>query len=172
MISLDSGSGKQKITGAIRRLGNGFRHRQGSQRRDLPYMFMIRSGQGSCNDSVECEPTELPLKYSVRRSLAHSLRYASPFTRVLTASAVACAVLVAGTALGRADDFQVSYAAGSRDEAGRFAGGTEVRLLTPHVGRLYAGNGYWEDRPGPEGLQGAQILVRCTRRALAGRSCI
>jgi hypothetical protein len=61
--------------------------------------------------------------------------------------------------LGRADDFQVSYTAGSRDEAGRFAGGTEMRLLTPHGGRLYAGNGYWEDRPGPEGQQGAQILV-------------
>src|SRR5947207_1164618 len=60
---------------------------------------------------------------------------------------------------GRADDFQVSYAAGSRDEAGRFAGGTEMRLLVPHAGRLYAGNGYWEDRPGPEGAQDAQILV-------------
>jgi hypothetical protein len=82
-----------------------------------------------------------------------------PITRALTASAVACAVLVVGTALGRADDFQISYAAGSRDEAGRFAGGTEMRLLTPHGGRLYAGNGYWEDRPGPEGPQGAQILV-------------
>src|SRR6266478_2350704 len=59
----------------------------------------------------------------------------------------------------RAEDFQVSFAAGSRDEAGRFAGGTEVRLLVAHGGRLYAGNGYWEDRPGPEGLQDAQILV-------------
>src|SRR5580692_7364197 len=49
--------------------------------------------------------------------------------------------------------------AGSRDAAGRFAGGTEMRLLTAHAGRLYAGNGYWEDRPGPEGRQGAQILV-------------
>jgi hypothetical protein len=78
---------------------------------------------------------------------------------VLTILAVACAVLVAGTTLGRADDFQVSYTAGSRDEAGRFAGGTEMRLLTTHEGRLYAGNGYWEDRPGPEGPQGAQILV-------------
>ena len=82
-----------------------------------------------------------------------------PRRQVLTASAVACAMMVAGTASGRADDFQISYAAGSRDEAGRFAGGTEMRLLTPHGGRLYAGNGYWEDRPGPEGLQGAQILV-------------
>src|SRR5438876_11026109 len=59
----------------------------------------------------------------------------------------------------RADDFQVSFAAGSRDEAGRFAGGTEIRLLVAHGGRLYAGNGYWEDQPGPEGPQGAQILV-------------
>ena len=59
----------------------------------------------------------------------------------------------------RADDFQISYAAGGRDEVGRFMGGTELRLLVPHGGRLYAGNGYWEDRPGPEGVQGAQILV-------------
>jgi hypothetical protein len=82
-----------------------------------------------------------------------------PGTRALAVSAVACAVLVAATTLGRADDFQISYAAGSRDESGRFAGGTEMRLLTPHRGRLYAGNGYWEDRPGPEGPQGAEILV-------------
>jgi hypothetical protein len=58
-----------------------------------------------------------------------------------------------------ADEFQVSFAAGSRDAAGRFAGGTEMRLLTAHAGRLYAGNGYWEDRPGAEGSQGPQILV-------------
>src|SRR6266566_4996516 len=68
----------------------------------------------------------------------------------------AIAAFAAGS---RADDFQVSFAAGSRDEAGRFAGGTEIRLLVAHGGRLYAGNGYWEDRPGPEGPQGAQILV-------------
>jgi hypothetical protein len=82
-----------------------------------------------------------------------------PGARALTISAAACAVLVAAIALGRAHDFQISYSAGSRDPAGRFAGGTEMRLLTPHGGRLYAGNGYWEDRPGPEGPQGAQILV-------------
>jgi hypothetical protein len=58
-----------------------------------------------------------------------------------------------------ADGFQVSFEAGSRDAGGRFAGGTEMRLLVAHAGRLYAGNGYWEDRPGPEGRQGAQILV-------------
>src|SRR5215470_6610710 len=55
--------------------------------------------------------------------------------------------------------FAVSYAAGSRDDAGRFMGGTEMRVLATHGGKLYAGNGYWEDRPGPEGLQGAQVLV-------------
>src|SRR5437660_8450123 len=59
------------------------------------------------------------------------------------------------------DDFQLSFAAGSPDTTGRFMGGTEIRILTAHGGKLYAGNGYWEDRPGPEGLQGAgaQILV-------------
>src|SRR5438445_11089152 len=79
-----------------------------------------------------------------------------PIGRMLLGLTLASAAFAAGS---RADDFQVSYAAGSRDEAGRFAGGTEMRLLVPHAGRLYAGNGYWEDRPGPEGLQGAQILV-------------
>ena len=58
-----------------------------------------------------------------------------------------------------ADDFQLSYIAGGRDTAGRFMGGTEMRLLVAHGGQLYAGNGYWEDRPGPEGVQGAQIVV-------------
>jgi hypothetical protein len=58
----------------------------------------------------------------------------------------------------RADDFQLSFAVGSRDTAGRFAGGTEMRLLTAHGGRLYAGNGYWEDRPGPEGPQGWYLV--------------
>jgi len=34
-----------------------------------------------------------------------------------------------------------------------------MRVLTTHAGKLYAGNGYWEDQPGPEGLQGAEILL-------------
>jgi hypothetical protein len=74
----------------------------------------------------------------------------------------ACAALSACAIPGSAsngDQFQLSFAAGSRDSAGHFIGGTEVRLLTGHGGKLYAGNGYWEDRPGPEGAQGAQILV-------------
>jgi hypothetical protein len=29
-------------------------------------------------------------------------------------------------------------------------GGTEMRVLAGHAGKLYAGNGYWEDTPGPE----------------------
>src|SRR5438874_11490285 len=73
--------------------------------------------------------------------------------------AVAGAAGAASAVSAGADDFQVSYTAGSRDGAGHFMGGTELRLLTAHDGRLYAGNGYWEDRPGPEGPQGAQILV-------------
>ena len=76
-------------------------------------------------------------------------------------SATACAPAISGdcastAACGR---FAISFAAGGRDPAGRFAGGTELRLLTTHGGRLYAGNGYWEDRPGLEGRQGAQVLV-------------
>jgi hypothetical protein len=55
--------------------------------------------------------------------------------------------------------YEPSYVAGSYDAAGRFMGGTELRILTAHSGRLYAGNGYWEDRPGPEGPQGAAILA-------------
>src|SRR5215471_16725211 len=58
-----------------------------------------------------------------------------------------------------AADFEVSYQPGSRDDAGRFMGGTEMRVLAGHAGKLYAGNGYWEDTPGPEGRQGSQILV-------------
>jgi hypothetical protein len=55
--------------------------------------------------------------------------------------------------------FEVLFVPGSRDDAGRFMGGMEMRVLTTHAGKLYAGNGYWEDQPGPEGLQGAEILV-------------
>src|SRR6516164_354867 len=65
--------------------------------------------------------------------------------------------------------FAVSFMPGSRDAAGRFMGGTEMRVLAAHAGRLYAGNGYWEDQPGPEGPQGAQILV-LDRRVRGGGS--
>jgi poly(A) polymerase len=55
--------------------------------------------------------------------------------------------------------FVVSYRAGDRDANAHFMGGTELRNLAAYQGKLYAGNGYWEDRPGDEGPQGAQILV-------------
>jgi hypothetical protein len=55
--------------------------------------------------------------------------------------------------------FRISYVAGERDAAGRFMGGTEMRNLAAHLDKLFAGNGYWEDQPGPEGPQGAQILI-------------
>ena len=55
--------------------------------------------------------------------------------------------------------FEVSFLPGSRDDARYFMGGTEMRVLAAHAGKLYAGNSYWEDQHGPEGFQGAQILV-------------
>ena len=55
--------------------------------------------------------------------------------------------------------YEVSAVAGGRDAAGRFMGGTELRSLVAHGGRVYAGIGYWKDKPGPEGPQGAAILV-------------
>ncbi len=55
--------------------------------------------------------------------------------------------------------FRVAFSPGSRDAAGHFMGGTEMRALVAHAGMLFAGNGYWMDEPGPEGMQGAEILV-------------
>jgi hypothetical protein len=55
--------------------------------------------------------------------------------------------------------FEVSYSPGSLDAAGNFMGGTEIRSLVAHAGKLFAGNGYWKDQPGPEGFHGAEILV-------------
>jgi hypothetical protein len=75
------------------------------------------------------------------------------------AGLVACAPAAVGANSGSGRDFQISYVAGGRDAAGRFMGGTEMRLLAAHLGKLFAGNGYWEDQPGPEGQTGAQILV-------------
>ena len=57
------------------------------------------------------------------------------------------------------EGFEDSLPQGSRDAAGHFMGGTEVRSLVAHDGKLFASNGYWMDRPGPEGVTGAQILV-------------
>jgi hypothetical protein len=41
LIFVDFRLWKTGVTGAVRRLGSGFRHRQGSQRKDLSRMFMI-----------------------------------------------------------------------------------------------------------------------------------
>lgn len=78
----------------------------------------------------------------------------------LTVCAAGIPTLVTGTRRARAQapNFELSYTAGGLDAAGVFAGGTELRVLTAHGGKLYAGNGYWEDPPGP-GRPGAQILV-------------
>jgi hypothetical protein len=88
----------------------------------------------------------------------------SQIARLLLCGISVLAVLYPMLDLARGDpggegQFQLSFAPGSLDTAGRFMGGTEVRVLTTHGGKLYAGNGYWEDRPGAEGPQGAQILV-------------
>lgn len=72
---------------------------------------------------------------------------------------VLAVVLGAFASPANAGEFQVSYSAGALDQAKQFVGGTEMRLLTAHEGRIYAGNGYWEDRPGLDGPQGAQVLV-------------
>jgi hypothetical protein len=61
-----------------------------------------------------------------------------------------------------------SYVAGARDAAGHLMGGTEIRTLVAHGGKLFAGNGYWKDAPGEgtpgdgtpgAGVPGAQVLV-------------
>jgi hypothetical protein len=78
---------------------------------------------------------------------------------VLGGSLAASVPAAAGANSGSETGFQVSYVAGGRDAAGRFMGGTEMRLLAAHMGKLFAGNGYWEDQPASEVSQGAQILV-------------
>jgi len=80
---------------------------------------------------------------------------------ILLGSAAVVVSVCHSTSLAQAQQpgLEVSFVAGARDDAGRFMGGTEMRVLAAHAGKLYAGNGYWEDRPGPEGPQGAQILV-------------
>jgi poly(A) polymerase len=73
-----------------------------------------------------------------------------------------CAALLATAPVAGAHaqdaGFAVSYTAGQPDASSRFMGGTELRNLLGHRGALYAGNGYWMDRPGPEGRQPAQLL--------------
>ena len=53
--------------------------------------------------------------------------------------------------------WSASYTAGST-VSGVFLGGTGIRHLIPFNGKLYAGNEYTNDTPGPEGVQNGQIL--------------
>jgi poly(A) polymerase len=88
------------------------------------------------------------------------LSFAGPALMVCAAAfASACHSQDTAGAAAPRGAFEISFTPGSRDDAGRLLGGTEMRVLAAHAGRLYAGNGYWEDQPGPEGLQGAEILV-------------
>lgn len=58
-----------------------------------------------------------------------------------------------------ADPFDVSYAAGMTDTAGRRMGGTEIRNLVADGGKLFAANGYWKDTDGLTNSPGPQILI-------------
>lgn len=85
-------------------------------------------------------------EYQNQREKRRMFRLSTPLVAIVVAAALPTG-------------FTVSFQAGSRDDVGRFMGGTEMRVLVGHAGKLYAGNGYWEDTPGPEGRQGTQILV-------------
>jgi hypothetical protein len=45
------------------------------------------------------------------------------------------------------EPYSLSYAAGGYDDRGNFLGGTELMNLVGFEGKLYAGVGYWMDRP-------------------------
>ncbi len=91
--------------------------------------------------------------------MGYPMNLPSTIHRTVILAVLLPTALAASTALAAEKGFAVSYVAGERDAAGQFMGGTELRNLTTHQGRLYAGNGYWEDRPGSEGVQGPQVLV-------------
>jgi hypothetical protein len=64
-----------------------------------------------------------------------------------------------GIAHAQPTTWEKSFIPPQVDGLGHFMGGTEVRALKAFGGKLYAGNGYWMDQPGPEGFQSAQVLV-------------
>jgi len=84
-------------------------------------------------------------------------RQPAPRYRVAFLSILASSLLLSGSVCQA--QLNLSYSAGTLDATNHFMGGTEMRSLVPHAGKLFAGNGYWEDQPGPEGHQNAQILV-------------
>ncbi len=62
-------------------------------------------------------------------------------------------------------DFARSFQAGARDIAGQYMGGTELMRLVAFSGRLYAGNGFFMDKPYGKAKDGdpwtgAQVLVK------------
>lgn len=63
-----------------------------------------------------------------------------------------------GPAVSQQDSFGMSWQAGSRDDAGRFMGGTELMQLETHRGQLFAGTSVLSDVPGKDPVVGAQIL--------------
>jgi hypothetical protein len=68
-----------------------------------------------------------------------------------------------------AEPYSLSFAAGGYDAQGNFLGGTELMDLVAFQGKLYAGVGYWMDRPfllspwRPDPSPGAQVLVLDSR---------
>lgn len=76
---------------------------------------------------------------------------------VVVVVALAFAALAARAAEPPA--FAPSYLAGTRDAGGGAMGGTEIRSLVVHDGRLFAANGYWKDKAGFGRSPGAQILA-------------
>jgi hypothetical protein len=59
-----------------------------------------------------------------------------------------------------AEPFSVSLKVGQRDASGNFIGGTELINIVDFGGKLYAGNGYWEDAPtGGDPVSAPQVLV-------------
>ena len=65
------------------------------------------------------------------------------------------------------EPYSVSFAAGAPDDHGNFLGGTEVVNVVPFGGKLYAGVGYWMDRPkdfdSNDPRSAAQVLVLDSR---------
>jgi hypothetical protein len=58
------------------------------------------------------------------------------------------------------EPFSVSLKVGQRDVNGNFIGGTELINIVDFGGKLYAGNGYWEDTPsGGDPASAPQVLV-------------
>ena len=80
--------------------------------------------------------------------------------RLILTCCVLCICVAWAFAQPAVSPFHISYVAGVRDAAGRFMGGTELMNFAVHDGRLYAGVGYWEDRPGIDPRSGAQVVVR------------